>query len=74
MFEGEEIKGPIGKIGGYLVDVSPEMKLKVSVGVEIDLIAELKKLAAKSDTLVDDNAIAWIEKVLRPAAPVPPAA
>ena len=32
----------------------------------IDLIAELKKLAAKTATPLDDQAIAWVEGMLRP--------
>lgn len=66
MFEGEELKGSIGKVGSYSVDVTPELKVKVAVAVEVDLIAEAKKLAAKTGTPIDDGAIAWLEKITRP--------
>jgi hypothetical protein len=65
ILEGNEIEQKIGDVGLVTVDVNPELKLKVSAIVEIDLLAELKKLADKTATPYDDMAIAWIEKVLK---------
>lgn len=63
MLEGKELEGNIGKIGTYSVDITPQFKLKVAVGVEVDLVAELKKLAAKTNTPIDDAVAAWLEKL-----------
>jgi hypothetical protein len=48
--------------------VTSDLKLKVSLEVSVDLIAEAKKLAAKTGTPVDDLAIAWLEKIVKLAA------
>lgn len=71
MLEGKELDKKIGEYGSASIDVTPELKLKVEVAVEVDLIAEAKKLAAKSGTPIDDAAIAWLEKIVRSAAPEP---
>lgn len=63
MLEGKELEGNIGKIGSYSVDITPQFKLKVAVGVEVDLVAELKKLAEKTKTPIDDAVAAWLEKL-----------
>jgi hypothetical protein len=64
MFEGKELEYKIGEYGSASVDVTPQLKLQVQVGIEIDLVAELKKLAAKTSTPIDDAAIAWVESML----------
>jgi hypothetical protein len=69
VLEGTEFEQKIGQVGSVTVDVTPELKLKVSASVEVDLLAEIKKLAAKTATPIDDAAIAWIEKLV--ATPVP---
>lgn len=63
MLEGKELEGNIGKIGNYSVDLTPQLKLKVAVGVEVDLIAELEKLAQKTSTPMDDAVVAWLKKL-----------
>lgn len=63
MLEGKELDGKIGEFGSYEVDVTPELKLKVSVGLELDIVAELKKLAVKTDTPMDDLVVSWLEKL-----------
>ncbi len=68
MLEGNELEQKIGNVGSVIVDVTPELKLKISAGVEIDLLAELKKLAEKTATPLDDVAIGWIEKVAKAAS------
>lgn len=66
MFEGTELDKKIGEYGSVSVDLTPELKVKVGVAIEVDLIAEIKKLAAKTNTPIDDSTIAWIEKLVRP--------
>jgi hypothetical protein len=63
MLEGKELEGKIGSVGSYEVDVTPELKLKIAIGAEVDLVGELKKLAEKTDTPMDDLVIAWLEKL-----------
>lgn len=65
MLEGIELEKKIGEVGLVTVDVNDELKLKVSAAVEVDLLAELKKLADKTATPYDNVAIEWIEKVLK---------
>jgi hypothetical protein len=64
MLEGKEIQGNLGAYGEYSADLDSKGTITVAVGLKLDLVAELKKLAAKTDTPVDDAAIAWVEKVL----------
>ena len=68
MLEGNEIEQKIGQYGEIIVDVTPELHLSVSAKVEIDILAELKKLAAKTATPIDDMALVWIEKVVQAAS------
>ena len=70
MLEGKEFETKIGEYGSATVDVTGDLKLKATVVLEVDLIAELKKLAAKTGTPLDDQAIAWVESMLRPPLPV----
>lgn len=63
MLEGKELEKKIGEWGSVSVDVTPKLEVIVEMGVKIDLIAEAKKLAAKTNTPIDDQAIAWLEKL-----------
>lgn len=65
MLEGTEFEQKIGQVGAVIVDVTPELKLSISAKVEVDLIGELKKLAEKTATPIDDAALAWIEKLVK---------
>lgn len=65
MLEGTEFEQKIGQVGSVIVDVTPELKLSISAKVEVDLIGELKKLAEKTATPIDDAALAWIEKLVK---------
>jgi len=65
VLEGTEFEQKIGQVGSVTVDVTPELKLKVSASVEVDLIGELKKLAEKTATPIDDAALLWIEKLVK---------
>lgn len=65
VLEGNEFEQKIGQVGAVIVDVTPELKLSVSAKVEVDLIGELKKLAEKTATPIDDAALDWIEKLVK---------
>lgn len=65
MLEGKEFEQKLGEYGTASVDVTPELKLKLEVGIEVDLVGEVKKIAAKTATPIDDQAIAWIEGVVK---------
>jgi hypothetical protein len=69
MLEGKEIDTKIGEYGRASVDVTPDMKLRIEVAIEVDLVHEAKKLAAKTGTPIDDAAIAWLEKIVSFASP-----
>ena len=62
--EVQKQEGKIGSVGTWSESVSEKGVLMLMVGVEIDLIAELKKLAAKTETPIDDAVIAWVEGAL----------
>jgi hypothetical protein len=62
--ELQKIEGKIGTIGTYEESISADGVLKLLVGVEINLVEEAKKLAAKTETPIDDQAIAWLEKLM----------
>lgn len=65
ILNGNEFEQKIGQVGAVIVDVTPELKLSVSAKVEVDLIGELKKLAEKTATPIDDAALDWIEKLVK---------
>lgn len=64
MLEGKEFEKQIGDYGQVSVDVDAKGIVEVAVGLKIDLIAELKKLAAKTGTTLDDQFLAVVEKLL----------
>ena len=64
MLDGKELVGQIGNVGSYSADIDDAGILELSVGIKIDLVAELEKLAAKTETPVDDKAIAWVKSML----------
>lgn len=68
MLEGREVEGKIGEYGGYHVDIDDKGHLEIAVSVKVNLVAEAKKLAAKTSTPIDDAAIAWLEKIQGAAA------
>lgn len=69
MLEGSELEQKIGEYGAFVVDVTPELKVVVSAKIEVDLLAEIKKLAAKTETPIDDATVAWLEKLVKAAVP-----
>ena len=62
--EIQKIEGKIGSVGTYSESVSEMGVVKLMIGVEIDLVSELKKLAEKTATPIDDMVIAWVESAL----------
>lgn len=64
MLEGKELEVKIGDYGSASVDLSDKGMLEASVSLKIDLIAELKKLAAKTGTQLDDQFLAYVEKLM----------
>jgi hypothetical protein len=64
ILEGNEVEGQIGQYGGYSVDIDNKGIVKAQVSVEIDLVAELEKLAKKSPTLIDDKVIGLVKAAL----------
>jgi hypothetical protein len=64
MLEGKEVSGKVGEYGEYSVDVSAQGKVEAILVLKVDILAEVKKLAEKSKTPLDDQAIAWLEKLL----------
>ena len=68
MLEGKELEKKIGEYEVASIDVTPELKVKVEVAIEVDLIAEAKKLAEKTETPIDNTAIEWLEKIVKAAA------
>jgi len=67
MLEGKEFEKNLGEYGHVSVDVTPELYLEIQAGIRVDLIAEIKKLAAKTKTTLDDAFIAQIESMIRKA-------
>ena len=65
VLEGNEFEQKIGQVGAVIVDVTTELKLSIYAKVEVDLIGELKKLAEKTATPIDDAALLWIEKLVK---------
>ncbi len=60
----KEFDFELGEYGQASVDVNLNGKVKVKVELNVDLVAEIKKLAEKTATPVDDAAIAWLEKLV----------
>lgn len=67
MLEGKEVQGQIGEYGEYYADVAVSGHVEVGVVVRINLVAEAKKLAAKTSTPIDDKAIEWLESLQKVA-------
>ena len=65
MLEGKELEGNIGNVGTYSVDVNDKGEVEVSVGVKVNVIDALKKLAEKSDNKIDDAAVNFIANLLK---------
>lgn len=64
MLEGKELEGKIGSVGAYSADIDSKGIVEVMVGVKVDLIAELEKLALKTDNQIDDKIVAMVKSAL----------
>lgn len=64
MLDGNEMQGKIGEYGQYSVDVQDTGMVVMSVGIKIDLLAELRKLAKLSTNSLDDKAIDFIAHLM----------
>lgn len=64
MLEGKELEGKIGTVGAYSLDVKPTGEVEVMVGAKINIISLLEEMAKKTQTTMDDQAIAWIKGML----------
>ena len=64
MFDGKEVEGKIGEVGEYFVDVDSHGVVQIGMTIKVDLIAEAKKLAAKTGTPLDDQALAWLALIM----------
>ena len=57
----------LGEYGVASVALDSEAKVKIKVEAEVDLIKELEKLAAQSNTKVDDQVVAYIKGLIQAA-------
>lgn len=64
LFAGNEFEKKIGDYGSIIVDVTPDAKIKIAVVLELDVIAELDKVAAKTSTQIDNNILSLLKTVL----------
>lgn len=64
MFEGKEVSGKIGEYGEYGLDLTEKGMIEASVLLKIDLIAELEKVAAKTNTKLDDYVVKYLKTLL----------
>ncbi len=64
MLEGNEVDVNLGSVGHATLDIDGKGNLSVGLSAKINLVDELKKLAEKTSTPIDDAAIAWVEKLL----------
>lgn len=67
MLEGKEFEKELGDAGKVTIDVTPDLKViaEIAVKKEIDLIAVIKELAAKTATPIDDKVIEFLEKIAK---------
>lgn len=68
LLEGNEVEKKIGDYGAVILDVTPDLKVKLQVEANIDLIAELDKLFAKTSTPIDENVFSVVKQLLAAAA------
>lgn len=54
----------LGEYGAASIVLQSDAKVKVSVQAEVDLLKELEKLAAQSETKLDDTVVAYIKNLV----------
>jgi len=57
----------LGEYGKASVELTSEAKVILSVKAEVDLLGELEKLAAKTETKLDDTVVAYIKQLIEAA-------
>lgn len=57
MLEGRELEKQLGEYGSAFVDINDQLVVEVGLSAKVDLIAELRKLAAKTDNSLDDKTV-----------------
>jgi len=67
MLEGKEFEKQIGEFGHMSLDILPDAKVEIELGLKIDLIDIIKKLALKTETKLDDQVIEFLEKLVKKA-------
>lgn len=70
MLEGKEVEGKLGEYGEYSVDLDDKGNVEIAIAAKykVNLVEVAKAAAAKTKTPVDDNAIAWLEKIMKAGA------
>jgi hypothetical protein len=71
MLEGKELEHKLGNYGSAFVDLASSGVVEVGVSLKVDLVAELEKLALRSDNSIDDKLVALIKAALSKPADVP---
>lgn len=64
MLEGKELETKLGDFGFASVDVTPDLKIVLAVNAQIDLIAEMQKLAEKTPQGWDDTVVSALKAFL----------
>lgn len=64
MLEGKEVDVSLGGYGNVFVDVSEKGIVELGLTAKIDLLAELQKLATKTNTPLDDMFLSTVAKLL----------
>lgn len=57
-------EGKLGEHGTYSAEITPDGKLKANIGVEYDVIVELRKLAKSTENELDDALVDKVEAAL----------
>jgi len=58
------LEGKIGGVGTYKLDVDTKGIVKANVGIEIDLLMEVAKLAKRTDNNIDDLIVGLLAKAM----------
>jgi hypothetical protein len=64
--EGKEFEHKFGEYGGVSVDIDQDLMLQVAVVTQVDIRKELHKLAAKTNTKLDDTFLDTLDRLLPP--------
>jgi hypothetical protein len=59
----KKVDFPMGEYGSASIDANTNGKVTVSVALEIDIYAELQKLADKSGNPIAEEVVTWLKKI-----------